>query len=569
MKKILFSLFATAALFAGHAMKAQTVLFEDSFETYTDFDIANVGNWTLIDVDLKTTYGFNGVTFPNTQVAKSFQVFNSTTTTPPLDPTAASNWTAKTGLKAMVCFAADSAPWNNDWLVSPQVLIPAGGGAKLSFWGKGCDATYGAEKFKVLVSTTGTAVGDFTAISGVTITPSDAAWHEYTYNLNAYAGQQIHVAIQCTSEDQFGFAVDDFKIISTVIPTVAPDCPTLSSPANAAVGVSAPVATLTWAAPVAGSAVDSYDVYLDQNANPTTLLGNANALTYNATGLLPSTTYYWKVVPRNDAGTATGCTVYSFTTKADPFAPYCGPLTYTSGVEPITSVDFGGMLNTSPAATTSPAHEVFTDKIATVEQGKPYTINLKGNTGGTYTNRFIVFIDWNQDGDFLDADETYFATGTGITINSSTGTDAKFATGSIAVPAGAMLGNTRMRIKKNFGTTAYPNPCFSAGTLATGSTAGYGQAEDYTVNVTAAPLGTANNAKSQMSVYPNPVKEVLNIAAADKKVSEVTFYSVDGKLVKSVKENVSTVNVSALPKGVYIVKVKTSDAEKSFKVIKD
>ena len=354
-----------------------------------------------------------------------------------------------------------------------------------------------------------------------------------------------------------------------MIPTVAPDCPTLSSPANAAVGVSAPVATLTWAAPVAGSAVDSYDVYLDQNANPTTLLGNANALTYNATGLLPSTTYYWKVVPRNDAGTATGCTVYSFTTKADPFAPYCGPLTYTSGVEPITSVDFGGMLNTSPAATTSPAHEVFTDKIATVEQGKPYTINLKGNTDGPYTARFIVFVDWNQDGDFLDAGETYFATGTGITINSSTGTDAKFATGSIAVPAGAMLGNTRMRIKKNFGTTAYPNPCFSAGTLAAGTTSGYGQAEDYTVNVTAAPLGTANNAKSQMSVYPNPVKEVLNIAAADKKVSEVTFYSVDGKLVKSVKENVSTVNVSALPKGVYIVKVKTSDAEKSFKVIKD
>ena len=53
-------------------MKAQTVLFEDSFETYTDFAIANVGNWTLTDVDLKPTYGFTGITFPNTGVAKSF-----------------------------------------------------------------------------------------------------------------------------------------------------------------------------------------------------------------------------------------------------------------------------------------------------------------------------------------------------------------------------------------------------------------------------------------------------------------------------------------------------------------
>ena len=91
MKKILFSLFVTAALCATNTMKAQTVLFEDSFETYTDFAIANVGNWTLTDVDMKTTYGFNGVTYPNTSVAKSFQVFNSTMTTPPLTPSATSS----------------------------------------------------------------------------------------------------------------------------------------------------------------------------------------------------------------------------------------------------------------------------------------------------------------------------------------------------------------------------------------------------------------------------------------------------------------------------------------------
>src|SRR5690606_11838513 len=98
----------------------------------------NVGNWTLTDVDLKPTYGFTGITFPNTGVAKSFQVFNSTTTTPPMTPTATSNWTAKTGTKMMVSFAATSSPWNNDWLISPQIGIPAGDGATLTFYGKGC-----------------------------------------------------------------------------------------------------------------------------------------------------------------------------------------------------------------------------------------------------------------------------------------------------------------------------------------------------------------------------------------------------------------------------------------------
>ena len=39
-------------IISANTLKAQTVIFEDSFETYTDFAIANVGNWTLTDVDL-------------------------------------------------------------------------------------------------------------------------------------------------------------------------------------------------------------------------------------------------------------------------------------------------------------------------------------------------------------------------------------------------------------------------------------------------------------------------------------------------------------------------------------
>ena len=73
MKKILFSLFVTAALCSTETMKAQTVLFEDSFETYTDFAIANVGSWTLTDVDLKTTYGFTGIAFNRPEVRNAFR----------------------------------------------------------------------------------------------------------------------------------------------------------------------------------------------------------------------------------------------------------------------------------------------------------------------------------------------------------------------------------------------------------------------------------------------------------------------------------------------------------------
>lgn len=568
MKKLLFSLVATAALFSTDALKAQTVIFQDSFEDYTDFAIANVGSWTLLDVDNSPSGGFNGITFPNgTGTNKAYQVFNSTTTTPVLTPTATSNWTARTGQKAMASFYLNSGAANNDWLISPQVQITAGAGASLSFWAKSCDATYGAEKFKVLVSTTGTDVASFTAISPVVTTPADVTWHEYTYNLNTYAGQQIYVAIQCTSADQFGFAIDDFKITSTAAPTTAPSCAVLTSPVNAATGV-AVAPTLSWAASVGA---DSYDVYFDTNANPTTLVGNVTATNYTGpNNLALNTTYYWKVVPKNTVGAATGCTIYSFTTTAT--VSYCGPLVYSSGVEPITSVVFGGLTNTSAAAIGGTAHEFFLDKIAQVNREGTFPIKLQGNTDGTaYTNKFIVFIDWNQDGDFLDAGETYFDTAaTTISVTASTGVDGQEAIGNIVVPANALLGNTRMRIKKNFGaTTFYNNPCFSAGTLAVGANTGYGQAEDYTVNV-GEKLAVSDAAKNSIRSYPNPVSDIFNIEAQGK-IKTVKVYDVTGKqlFTKELNEAKSQIDFSKFSAGVYVVTtVLENGTTTSTKVIK-
>ncbi|AKK74343.1 hypothetical protein HX13_09790 [Chryseobacterium sp. P1-3] len=211
MKKYLL----LSAFLGLYSLNAQTTIFEDSFETYTNFAISNVGNWTLTDADLKTTYGFTGISFLNSGVAKSFQVFNSTATTPPMTSTATSNWTARTGSKMMVAFASSSIPWNNDWMISPQIQLGSSGNV-LTFWAKSCDSTYGNEKFKVLVSTTNTATGSFTLVSANPVSsPADSAWHQYTYNLDTYSGQNVYIAIQCISQDQFGFAVDDFKVTTT------------------------------------------------------------------------------------------------------------------------------------------------------------------------------------------------------------------------------------------------------------------------------------------------------------------------------------------------------------------
>ena len=162
----------------------------------------------------------------------------------------------------------------------------------------------------------------------------------------------------------------------------------------------------------------------------------------------------------------------SFLSKAQ-IAPYCVN-TYTGGVEPITSVIFAGINNTSSpviaAGTSALAHEDYTTIIGNVIAGNTYPITLKGNSdGSTYNNNYSVFCDWNRDNDFVDAGET-FNVGS---IFGSTGIDALQLTGSIQIPGNVTAGDVRMRVLKyyNSSTTIFDLPCRTG--------LGFGQSEDY------------------------------------------------------------------------------------------
>ena len=363
---------------------------------------------------------------------------------------------------------------HDDYLVTPQITVTAGLNDRLTYYVKNQDPAF-VEAYEVKLSTTtAAAAGDFTVV----VTPeADApnAWTQFTIDLTPYVGQSIYIGFHAVSTDKFRLLFDN--VVNDTPPSVAPNCATLTAPLDAATGVSpSPSVTLSWTAATTGSAAASYDVYLDTNPSPTTLLGNQVGLTRAVTGLLSLTTYYWRVVAKNAAGEATGCSTFSFTTSQDPFAPYCGPLAFATAVEPITLVNFAGINNvTSATVAGATAHEVFTAITGNVTAGSSYTITLKGNTDGAFTNRFIVFADWNQDGDFADAGESYPIT---QTITGSTGVDAQQATESLTVPPTATVGNTRMRVKKIFGTTAFADPCLGTE---------YGQVEDYTLAVAAVP----------------------------------------------------------------------------------
>ncbi|WP_374443722.1 choice-of-anchor J domain-containing protein [Epilithonimonas sp.] len=462
---------------------------------------------------------------------------------------------------------------HDDYLVTPAITVTAGVNDRLTFFVKNQDPAY-VENYDVKLSTTTATAAAFTTFLKAN-GPAPNAWTQVVLDLTPYVGQTIYIGFHATSADMFRLLFDN--VVNDTAPTAAPNCPSPATPANNATNIDNTATTLTWTAPTGGGPVSYYELYMDTNANPTTKIGNyvnptATFSTATSNALLAGTQYYWKVVAVNSAGSSTGCSsVYNFTTKANPFQPYCsGSLTYSSGIEPITSVAIADMTNAS-AATSTVSHEDFISKVATVEQGKTYTITFQGNTGGNFTDRFLVFADWNKDGDFADAGETFFGTtATAVALTNSTGADGKTVTGSITVPATATLGNTRMRIKKNYGTTSfYLSPCFSSGTTttATSGTTGYGQAEDYTLNIIAPVLAVSDVNKGAVSVYPNPFKDVLKISDI-KGVESIQISDMSGRAVKTL-EPASEINLSSLKEGLYIINLKMEDGStKTFKAIK-
>ena len=173
---------------------------------------------------------------------------------------------------------------------------------------------------------------------------------------------------------------------------------------------------------------------------------------------------------------------------------YCSP-SFGTNVEPITKVIFAGINNTtSPTIDGSPELESFCITGVVIQGSSTNPISLKGNTGGNYRAYFIVYIDWDQDGEFNQAGEKYSL---GY-ITNSTGIDSDILTGNIAVPGTAVLGQTKMRVIKKYGTNSSngdSGPCEGNS---------YGQAEDYLINVNGnctQPTGaTANSTPATLIV---------------------------------------------------------------------
>lgn len=188
----------------------------------------------------------------------------------------------------------------------------------------------------------------------------------------------------------------------------------------------------------------------------TDIPGATNA-TYNTT-MTVATYYQCNVTCTGNTGTSTpvqvqltpssGC--YCTAGSPDTFFEKIGNVTYS---------------NVNQSSTATGGYQNFlTDTANVVQQSSlPITVTI---TGPFASDQVLVWIDFNQNGNFSDPGENVYTSTPGVGPH----------TGNITIPATSLLGPTRMRVRLHDSQGFTPNttPCGNSD---------YGEVEDYTVNI--------------------------------------------------------------------------------------
>lgn len=148
------------------------------------------------------------------------------------------------------------------------------------------------------------------------------------------------------------------------------------------------------------------------------------------------------------------------------YSQYCSSNGSSTAGEYINRVQLNTIDNNSSGpGTTSTGYSNFTGISTNLTRGNTYTITITPYwTGTVYPEAYRVWIDYNNNNSFGEAGER---------VVSIAATTSSPVSASFTVPAGANLGNTRMRVSMRYNN--YPSAC---------SGFNYGEVEDYTINIT-------------------------------------------------------------------------------------
>jgi hypothetical protein len=341
-------------------------------------------------------------------------------------------------------------------------------------------AVSGASSYTLQYKTA--AATTWTTVSGITTTSRALT------GLIAGTTYNYKVSATCTSGTSAYSAASSFTTASSS---------TCGVPAGlASSSITTTGATVSW---TAVSGASSYTLqYKTAAATTWTTVSGITTTSRALTGLIAGTTYNYKVSATCTSGTSAYSAASSFTTTSSTTTTYCASKGSSQAYEWIDLVNIGTINRTSGKETGGYLNTGLSTNLVIGSTGN--TINFSaGFTSTIYTEYWRIYIDFNRDGDFVDAGET-------IVSGSATGSGTYFAT--FSVPSTVTVGSTRMRVVMSDASATT-----SCGTF------NYGETEDYSINFTSSRLiqPTVTAADNTGTIYVFDTKQVPNESIVTKK----------------------------------------------------
>lgn len=308
-----------------------------------------------------------------------------------------------------------------------------------------------------------------------------AGWRTYELDMTPYVGQNVKFKVEAeyTGTEEYAAGFDNFKIVTGLL------CKKVT--ALAATSLVNGNVNLSWAAPATGTVPTGYEYAVTSSSTPPAS-GTATSATSVSgyTGLAMEATYYLHV--RANCGTDG----YGEWVSLPFYHGYCNAyveyVTYYINSFSTT----GGVLNISnpSGGLSNLGYGYFPAMI--VSQVQNGTVNLAAQISSTSSLYLNVWVDWNNDMVFSSDEKMY-----------STATASNTPSGSFVVPAGAAMGDHRMRVR----ATYYSGEQDACGIIT------YGEAEDYVLRVVPTPTcyapanlsGTAVSASTANFSWSAPV----------------------------------------------------------------
>src|SRR5690554_6877580 len=275
-----------------------------------------------------------------------------------------------------------------------------------------------------------------------------------------------------------------------------------------------------------------------------TTISDITTNSYNLSGLDASIAYEFYV--RRDCSTDDG----------EDFGEWAGPFKFNAGYcLPTSDLTYHfSQFNTSEAVSDiiysnstggGTGYVNNTNMIITANAGESFdfTSNYAGGASG-----LKIWIDWNKNFIFEEDEEVFeLANNQGV------------KTGTISIPADAINGEYRMRVRAQQEATSIPPAC---------GVIDRGQALDFTLEVQGGVNSTSDFNSFAFAYYPNPVGEMLYLKA-NTEIDQVTIYNMLGQQLRlPIHSGNTQIDMTGLPAGNYVMSVTIEGINKTFKVVK-